>query len=94
MSQHGPICVGLTMFDHILIWKRIVPFSASWCVAEGLLWRINSAIQSSKRVLHYLRLKTNLDLFPREQIKIYIFEAFKKNAVSIILNLYIFLELT
>jgi hypothetical protein len=37
------------------------------------------------------RLKRYLDLFPREQIKIYIFEEFKKNAARTISDLYGFL---
>ena len=44
-----------------------------------------------KEGFYYKRLKRYLDLFPREQIKIYIFEEFKKNAAGTILDLYRFL---
>lgn len=40
---------------------------------------------------YYRRLRRYLDLFPREQIKIYIFEEFKKNAAGTISDLYGFL---
>ena len=44
-----------------------------------------------KEGFYYHRLKRYLDLFPREQIKIYIFEEFKKDATGTIVDLYSFL---
>jgi len=44
-----------------------------------------------KESFYYRRLKRYLDLFPRAQIKIYIFEEFKQDPAGTIMNLYDFL---
>jgi hypothetical protein len=44
-----------------------------------------------KEGFYYKRLKRYLDLFPKDQIKIYIFEEFKKNAAGTVADLYDFL---
>jgi Sulfotransferase family len=44
-----------------------------------------------KESFYYRRLKRYLDLFPKEQIKIYIFEEFKKDPAGTIVDLYDFL---
>jgi hypothetical protein len=44
-----------------------------------------------KEGFYYRRLKRYLDLFPREQIRIYLFEEFKKDPASMIRDLYGFL---
>jgi hypothetical protein len=44
-----------------------------------------------KEGFYYRRLKRYLDLFPRDQIKIYLFEDFKKDAAKIVAELYDFL---
>jgi sulfotransferase family protein len=44
-----------------------------------------------KEGFYYRRLKRYLDLFPREQLKIYLFEDFKKDAGKIVAELFAFL---
>ena len=45
-----------------------------------------------KEGFYYKRLKRYLDLFPKDQIKIYIFEEFKKNPAKTVVDLYGFLD--
>lgn len=50
-------------------------------------------LQSShvKEGFYYKRLKRYLDIFPRHQIKVYIFEEFKKNPTRVVVDLFGFL---
>jgi hypothetical protein len=58
---------------------------------KGFYEELTSHSSHVKEGFYYQRLKRYLDLFPREQIKTYIFEEFKKNAAETILDLYRFL---
>ena len=59
---------------------------------KGLYEELTPKSSHVKQGFYSKRLKRYLDLFPREQIKIYIFEEFKKNAAGTISDLYRFLD--
>jgi hypothetical protein len=57
---------------------------------KGLYQELTVESSHVKEGFYYRRMKRYMDLFPREQIKIYIFEQFKKTAAATIRDLYDF----
>jgi len=58
---------------------------------KGFYQELNSKSSHVKEGFYYRRLKRYFDLFPKSQIKVYIFEEFKKDPVKVMTDLYDFL---
>jgi len=58
---------------------------------KGLYEELTSQSSHVKEGFYYHRLKRYLDIFPKGQVKIYIFEEFKKDPAKIVRDLYSFL---
>lgn len=59
---------------------------------KGFYQELNSEASHVKEGFYYRRLKRYFDLFPKSQIKVYIFEEFKKDPVKVMTDLYDFLD--
>lgn len=60
-------------------------------VVKGFYEELTPQSSHVKESFYYHRLKRYMDLFPKDQIKVYVFEEFKKNPADTVLDLYDFL---
>jgi hypothetical protein len=58
---------------------------------ESLYKELTPRSSHVKEGFYYRRLKRYFDLFPRDQIKIYLFEEFKQNTAKVVVDLFAFL---